>query len=417
MTDTPTNPSLASQPDMDGANFNINTISRLTTLAEAEAPTYTEPEAPATTETDDDGLQFPSDDSDIDEVESDELEEDEDLSDDEAEKEEEDSDGDNAPVAPKKKITAKLGDKTVELDEGLTVPVKINGKTEEVTLKELQSDFSGRTEVTRRFTELDKQKKQLKVESEQFFNEKTGVEAHLQLMSLLEPQEFVHHLAQLQGKDPDELYGSMVQKIVTLVNEMAEMSPKQRELYNENRKFKAEKKIAEVRSKVESKLSEHRQQRQSQQERYEQFVTEMQAMEVQESDYNAAVKEIGDGIKEGRLSGEWSEFDVLDFAREKKVLTSIHETVNTVDKGRATPEYAKRIRAVIKAEEEANGVIYSSEEVSKLTRHLMKIDSKRVRETPKSASKDATSVRKPSQKTEKINDDKALNELMRTLRR
>jgi hypothetical protein len=402
---------------MDGANFNINTISRLTTLAESESPTYVETEessAPAPI-AEDDELQFPSDESDADEIdtEEDELEEDEDLSDEEDEEDEEDE----TPVAPKKKIAAKLGDKTVELDESLTVPVKINGKTEEVTLKELQSDFSGRTEVTRRFTELDKQKKQLKVESEQFFNEKTGVEAHLQLMSLLEPQEFVHHLAQLQGKDPDELYGSMVKQIVTLVNEMAEMSPKQRELYNENRKFKAEKKIAEVRSKVESRLSEHRQQRQSQQERYEQFVTEMQAMEVQESDYSAAVKEIEDGIKEGRLSGEWSEFDVLDFAREKKVLTSIHETVNNVDKGKATPEYARRIRAVIKAEEEANGVIYSSEEVSKLTRHLMKIDSKRVRETPKSASKDATSARKPSQKTEKNNDDRALNELMRTLRR
>lgn len=403
-------PSLDSQPNINGANFSVGQMARLTALAEAESPSEVLPEAKPVTE---DGLEFP-DDTDLGDTE--ELDEEEEEDGDIVDSDEEESDEEEVAPSKSKKISAKLGDKTVELDETVKIPVKINGKLEEVSLKELQSDYSGRTEVTRRFTELDKQKKQLKVESDQFFNEKTGVEAHLQLMSLLEPQEFVHHLAQLQGKDPDELYGSMVKQIVTLVNEMAEMSPKQRELYNENRKFKAEKKIAEVRSKVESKLSEHKQQRQSQQERYEQFVTEMQAMEVQEADYNAAVKEIEDGIKEGRLSGEWSEFDVLDFAREKKVLTSISETVNNVSKGKASPEYTRRIRAAIKAEEDANDVIYSSEEIAKLTRHLVKLDSKLVRETPKNAVKTATSVRKPSQKTEK-SDDSAFLDTMRVLRR
>jgi len=416
MTDTST-PSLNSQPAMDGANYNVQSMARLTAIAEAENPSVVDepkkaPTAPVASD-DADFVDYSDEPEEIDDTDEEESGVEDDETDPEI-TEEEDEEG---VKAPSKKIKAKVNGKELELAEDTVIPVKVNGEIQEIALKDLTTSYSGRAEISRRFTELDKAKKQFQAQTEQFFNEKSGVEAHLQLMSMLEPQEFMHHLAELQGRDPDELYGSMVEQIVKTIKEMQGMSPEHRKLHNEARKLKAEKKIAEVRSRVEQQLEQHKETFKTQQQRYEQFMNEMSTMGLTEKDYANAAQEIEAKINEGKLSGQWTEFDVLDYAREKNVLTVINESANNMGI-KVDPAYIKKIRAAIAADEQSNQVIYSPDEIEQLTKRLIKLDKKRVRETPKAAAKQtATPERKQSPKTKEKEIDSSFFDTMRVLRR
>lgn len=416
MTDTST-PSLNSQPAMDGANYNVQSVARLTAIAEAESPSVVDepkkaPTAPVASDNAD-FVDYSDEPEEIDDTDEEESE----VEDDETDPEVTEEEDEEEVKAPSKKIKAKVNGKELELAEDTIIPVKVNGEIQEIALKDLTTSYSGRAEISRRFTELDKAKKQLAAQTEQFFNEKSGVEAHLQLMSMLEPQEFMHHLAELQGRDPDELYGSMVEQIVKTIKEMQGMSPEHRKLHNEARKLKAEKKIAEVRSRVEQQLEKHKETFKTQQQRYDQFMNEMNTMGLTEKDYASAAQEIEAKIKEGQLSGEWTEFDVLDYAREKNVLTTINESANNMGI-KVDPAYIKKIRAAIAADEQSNQVIYSPDEIEQLTKRLIKLDKKRVRETPKAAAKQtATPERKQSPKTKEKEIDSSFFDTMRVLRR
>lgn len=63
------------------------------------------------------------------------------------------------PAQVRKMIKAKYQDSEIDLDEESLVPVKINGKEEMVQVKDLMSNYSGKTAWDKKFSELDQIRK------------------------------------------------------------------------------------------------------------------------------------------------------------------------------------------------------------------------------------------------------------------
>jgi hypothetical protein len=59
----------------------------------------------------------------------------------------------------KQLLKAKLADKDFELDADSLIPVKINGKDELISIKDLQSQYSGKVVYEKKFSEMDRERK------------------------------------------------------------------------------------------------------------------------------------------------------------------------------------------------------------------------------------------------------------------
>jgi len=323
-------------------------------------------------------------------------------------------------------IKAKSGDEEIDIPEDAVIQVKVNGEVVEVTAKELASDYSGRAEISRRFTQLDKDRRHFQTQADSFEQQKARVNSHLELMSVLEPDEFIHHLAELQGQDPDEMFGNLVKKTVALVKQMQSVSPEQRHLVNENRKFRIEKKLQEVSRTINAQQEQHVQQTQQQSQRKEQVVGEMTSMHLTREDFVAAVNEVADYVKQeqsaGRNPGTFNEFDILDWAREGQILTTIKENV-IKEVPNASVDYLKKVRLAIEAEEKYHGRFFTKKEIGTIVSRLTKRDRTVVKENlnkkaeslqaPKATSK---KTRSPATNTAEVDDDQQLNDLMKALR-
>ncbi len=64
-----------------------------------------------------------------------------------------------APVQAKKVINLKVGDEDVALDEGASLEVRVDGKKQSVTLKDLMSNYSGKIPIERRLQEVAEARK------------------------------------------------------------------------------------------------------------------------------------------------------------------------------------------------------------------------------------------------------------------
>src|SRR5574343_734820 len=70
-------------------------------------------------------------------------------------------------AAVSKALTFRAGDKEVALDETATIPWKIDGKQQAVTVKDLLDNYSGKVAWDKRFNEVATQRKQLTTEKMQ----------------------------------------------------------------------------------------------------------------------------------------------------------------------------------------------------------------------------------------------------------
>jgi len=98
----------------------------------------------------------------------------------------------------KKTLKAKLGDKELDLDPDVLIPVKINGKDEYMSLNELRSDRSGKVEWDKRFQQLDREKKE--------FQGKTNAitEKVKAIFQEQDPDLRFYRMAELSGVSPQE---------------------------------------------------------------------------------------------------------------------------------------------------------------------------------------------------------------------
>jgi len=99
----------------------------------------------------------------------------------------------------KSMLKAKLADKEMEFDPDTVFTVKINGKDEPISLKDLQSQYSGRVAYDKKFSEMDRERK---------YFESTLNKANAKIKAVFEEQDpelRFYKMAELSGQDPIEV--------------------------------------------------------------------------------------------------------------------------------------------------------------------------------------------------------------------
>ena len=99
----------------------------------------------------------------------------------------------------RKMIKAKFQDYEIDLDEEALVPVKVNGKEEMVAVKDLMGNYSGKVAWDKRFTEIDKMRKQATTDTEKVTQIRTALN---EILSENDPEMKIMRIAEFAGMDP-----------------------------------------------------------------------------------------------------------------------------------------------------------------------------------------------------------------------
>lgn len=133
-----------------------------------------------------------------------------------------------AEKARVKKILAKLrkedGEEDVELDPGLMLKHKVGGKDIDVPLSELLNEFSGKTDWTRKYTDLDKERKEFTQSREQF----NGNIRKFHELSKQNPEDAMEFIFDLYGHDSRAVLKGLQEKWLEKYSSYSEMDETER---------------------------------------------------------------------------------------------------------------------------------------------------------------------------------------------
>lgn len=127
-----------------------------------------------------------------------------------------------ADKKPAAKIAGKLGDKAIELEPDTLVPVKINGKEEYISIKDLQSQHSGRVAYDKKFQEMDAQHRS--------FEQKVGA-ANAKIKAIFEeadPEMRFYRMAEFAGQEPMAVRQKFLDENMKLLEKYYGMSEDER---------------------------------------------------------------------------------------------------------------------------------------------------------------------------------------------
>ncbi len=163
-----------------------------------------------------------------------------------------------------KTIRLKEGDKSVDINEEATVPVKVNGKKQFVPMKELLSNYSGKVAFDKKFEEIETTKKEFSQEREKFESEKQVVVDHFSkiggmLQSALtdpesDPVAAMKYLVEISGNDVLKFEKRLVEHYSNIVHSFDEMDDADVGLYWSKR----ENEILRNHQATQAKLAEER---------------------------------------------------------------------------------------------------------------------------------------------------------------
>lgn len=127
-----------------------------------------------------------------------------------------------------KKLKVKDGEAELELASDLKVPVKIDGKTTEVTLQEALSRYSQQAH-------LDKIYRDFKTESQKFETDRKAVseainKAYDYLVNKNDLRGFFDFMGEALGENPQQLYNDAMEKVAKQFEELQGLSSEERKL-------------------------------------------------------------------------------------------------------------------------------------------------------------------------------------------
>lgn len=148
------------------------------------------------------------------------------------------------PAAPKgKQVAFKVGDAEVPLDENAKFTWKVDGKQEDITLKDLISNYAGKIPVERRFAELDKVRQQDAKKVQEFESTRTRHSAAISAMhkNVSEGKIFeaIAGMLELSGSkaDPRNFVKTMRGELIKQAQAIAQMSPEQLAMHEKDEEF------------------------------------------------------------------------------------------------------------------------------------------------------------------------------------
>lgn len=142
--------------------------------------------------------------------------------------------------------------KTEEADpENPEIEVKVNGKIEKVKLSDLKANYSGKVAYDKKFSEMDKERKQLIQDRDTFYKPMAKFK---ELIQDGKAGDALLHIVDFVGEDSYNFSKKLVEAMSPLVKARLEMTPEQLEAYeakNELEHLKKKEQSAMERSKAE----------------------------------------------------------------------------------------------------------------------------------------------------------------------
>lgn len=153
-----------------------------------------------------------------------------------------------------KKLRLRMSDGDLyNIDADSTIPVKIDGETQEIPMQELINNYSGKTAWDKKFTEIGKEKKTLEFEKHSLESQKTKLTEHINnaISPLTDPNknplDSILYLVELSGQDPYPVYRRLMEANLEEVGGLMDMSEVERELYFHKKKDELNGKVTEQR--------------------------------------------------------------------------------------------------------------------------------------------------------------------------
>lgn len=217
---------------------------------------------------------------------------------------EQDSQEDSGNKPEGKTIRVKNGDESLDLDEKSTVPVRVKGKKEFVSLSELTKNYSGHKAWSEEIETAKAQKAEVEIEREQFNTAREQTKEHfVKIGSMLndafenpeaDPLSAMKYLVELSGRNVLDFEKRIMEHSMGLSNQFAELDENQQQLYWTQR----ENEILKNNQATQAKQFEDRK---AQEQRVQQLNQVREQYGVSEQDYEAAqnaIAESGYDLKE-----------------------------------------------------------------------------------------------------------------------
>lgn len=170
------------------------------------------------------------------------------------------------PKQPKGKTIRVKGEdgeaKDIELDS--TVKIKVDGKNEIVSIKELRDNYSGKVAWENKFSEIQEEKRTLESEIKDYKQDKEQIVGHLtEISKMLDDQEknpldVLHYLVDMTGRDPLDYSKKVMSFLAEEVRNLDSMDDVERDLYWKNKELDAIRNNQAAKEERESKLSAQR---------------------------------------------------------------------------------------------------------------------------------------------------------------
>ncbi len=328
-----------------------------------EAPVEEAPEEEAEDET------FEASDAEEQE-DSEEEPEEEEESEDEEEDAEEDEPEEEEVEQKGKYATAKSKDgKTYKVPKDAVFEVKVNGKKEELPLQEIINRASGATDLDRKYMEFAKKEQVFTEKARAFERQAEDAKDNLEMIMNIArngtPEDLAQYYGLLTNQEPAKVLQDLLERTISYAEQFSQMTDRERELYNENRKFKFQTELGRI------KQGKAAQTESFQKERAE-VENALKSQGLTMDDFFAAANDVRQKLSEGKLNGKFSALDIVDYAAGIRHEKSVKSAISSVNKSLLFDrDFVAKISKAVASAESVSGDKFSDSDIRNLVKSVI----------------------------------------------
>ena len=253
---------------------------------------------------------------------------------------------------PSKYLVAKSkdGDKSYKVPKDALFEVKVDGKIEKLTAQEMVNRAAGATDLAKKHTDFGRAKKQLDTQIAEFQQKaKTVNENAAMLVHIAQngnPEDFVQYYANLTGEDPARVMDNLVERVLHYTEQFSGMTEREKQLYNENRRFKFNQGL-EQRRQTQTAAEQARQRQNAE------IKEALNSHGLTDKEFLEAAEDVRLKISSGELDGRGlTHLDVVEYAADLKRESDLKAAIYSVDAslGENQEFFDKVSKAVVKTE-------------------------------------------------------------------
>lgn len=315
-------------------------------------------------------------------------------------------------------ISFKVDGKEVKVSKDAEVQIKVNGKTETISLQDALNKASGGIHVEREINRVKTREQNLEKSISEFREQTAQVNANAEaLLEIKDPYELCEYICDLKGGDPDELFNEMLRSTAEYAKKYSEMTPREieqdRKLRAYERKERQEKARAASSEKAEARTKQETE-----------LKTRLEEHEYSMDHYLSTVDELVSKAQNGEELGfgldsieKPSEDDIVDYMIARDLHERVSESISGInDSLLEDTEFVERVKKAVLGVELLSGKMTQAE-VNSLAKAALDKDNKALSESLSKKAKSAKSKKVSSQEQEDEGPQtlEALHEQMRNL--